>query len=125
MEPKFYICKKCGKMIAMVKLRCDTFCCGEEMQEIIPNTSDGAKEKHVPVFEQVGNIINVKVGDVEHPMLDNHYIEWIMVETKEGNQRKTLKPGEKPCASFALVEGDELIAVYAYCNLHSLFVNRK
>ena len=125
MEPKFYICKKCGKMIAMVKpSRCDTFCCGQEMVEIVPNASDGAKEKHVPVFEVKGNVVNVTVGEVAHPMQDVHYIEWIMLETKNGNQRVTLKPGDEPKASFALVDGDEVIAVYAYCNLHSLFVKK-
>lgn len=126
MEPKFYICKKCGKMVAMVKESpCDTFCCGEPMVEIIPGESDGAREKHVPVFSVEGNIVKVCVGEVTHPMTEAHYIEWIMLTTNKGNQRKVLKPGDAPEASFALCEGEEVKAVYAYCNLHSLFVNRK
>lgn len=126
MEPKFYICKKCGKIVAMVKgSPCDTFCCGEPMEEIIPNGSDGAREKHVPVFKVEGNVVTVRVGEVDHPMIDAHYIEWVMLESKEGNQRKTLKPGDEPVVKFSLVPGDEVVAVYAYCNLHSLFVNKK
>ena len=101
MEQKFYICKHCGNIIAKVK---DTgvpvICCGEPMSEIVPGT---------------------KVGSVEHPMLPEHYIEWVSLHTKQGNQRKELHPGEKPEVCFALCEGDEVEAVYAYCNLHSLW----
>ena len=77
--------------------------------------------KHVPVIEQNGTRVTVTVGSVEHPMLDAHYIEWILLETKEGRQRKTLKPGDKPVASFALTEGDAVVAAYEYCNLHGLW----
>ena len=61
------------------------------------------------------------VGSVEHPSLEAHYIEWIMLETKEGRQRKTLKPGDRPVAIFALTEGDAVAAAYEYCNLHGLW----
>ena len=91
------------------------------MKELIPGTSDGAHEKHVPVYTVEGNKVTVTVGAVEHPMLDVHYIEWISIQTKQGNQRKTLKPGDAPKACFMLCEGDEVEAVYAYCNLHSLW----
>ena len=91
------------------------------MQEIKAGLSDGAREKHVPVFEKNGNIVNVTVGSVEHPMLPEHYIEWIVLQTTSGNQRKALKPGDAPKASFAVLDGDEVVAVYAYCNLHSLW----
>ncbi len=120
---KIYKCSVCGKIVAMVKeTSVPTMCCGKAMIEIVPGASDGAAEKHVPVFEVAGNVVNVTVGSVEHPMADVHYIEWIAIETKSGCQRKTLTPGQAPKASFALVEGDELVAVYAYCNLHSLWV---
>ena len=119
---KFLKCKICGKIVAVVNDRqVPTICCGQPMEEMIPNTSDGAVEKHVPVYEVVGNVVKVKVGSVEHPMLDNHYIEWIALETDKGNQRKQLKPGAAPRAEFALLEGEKVIAAYAYCNLHSLF----
>ena len=123
---RFFRCKHCGKIIAMVNERqVPTICCGEAMEEMIPNTSDGAFEKHVPVYEVEGNIVHVKVGEVEHPMLDNHYIEWIILETNKGNQRKMLKPGEKPVAQFALLPGEELIAALEYCNLHGLYSKSK
>ena len=91
------------------------------MQEIIPGTTDAAQEKHVPVIQKEGNKVTVTVGEVEHPMLEEHYIQWISIETKEGNQRKILKPGEAPTAVFMLTESDELIAAYEYCNLHGLW----
>ena len=91
------------------------------MEEIIPNTSDGAAEKHVPVIKVDGNHVVVEVGSVAHPMLDVHYIEWIALQTDKGNQRKQLKPGDAPCAEFALLPGEKVVAAYAYCNLHSLF----
>lgn len=122
---KFYKCKHCGKIIAMVNERAvPTICCGEAMEEMIPNTSDGAFEKHVPVYEVEGNIVHVKVGEVEHPMLDNHYIEWIVLETNKGNQRKKLKPGEAPKADFALLPGEEVIRVLEHCNLHGLYASK-
>ena len=122
MEMRFYRCATCGQMVAVVKKTgCDVFCCGKPMQEIVPGTTDAAVEKHVPVYEVKDNIVTVTVGAVEHPMLDVHYIEWIAIQTKQGNQRKALKPGDAPKACFALCEGDEVEAVYAYCNLYSLW----
>ena len=106
MEQKFYICKHCGNIIAKVKdVGVPVVCCGEPMSEIVPGTTDAAVEKHVPVWT------------VEN----EHYIEWVSLQTKQGNQRKELHPGEKPEVCFALCEGDEVEAVYAYCNLHSLW----
>ena len=84
-------------------------------------TTDAAAEKHVPVFEVNGCCVTVRVGSVPHPMLPEHYIEWVSLQTKFGNQRKALKPGDKPEVCFALCEGDEVEAVFAYCNLHSLW----
>ena len=122
MEMKFYRCEHCGQIIAIVsKPGVPVMCCGEPMKEIIPGSVDAAAEKHVPVYEVNGNVVTVTVGSVEHPMLDNHYIEWIALQTKQGNQRKALNPGEAPKACFALCEGDEVEAVYAYCNLHGLW----
>ena len=119
---KVFKCTKCGNMISYLnKDACDVKCCGETMVEIVPNTSDGAGEKHVPVISVEGNIVTVSVGSVEHPMLDAHYIQWIAIETEQGRQRKTLNPGDKPVASFALVEGDKVIEAYEYCNLHGLW----
>lgn len=122
MEQKFYICEHCGNIIAKVKdVGVPVMCCGQKMTEIIPGSSDGAVEKHVPVYSVEGNIVTVKVGSVEHPMLPEHFIEWVSLQTKQGNQRKQLKSTDKPEVSFALCDGDEVEAVYAYCNLHGLW----
>ena len=122
MEVKFFICKKCGKIVEVIKpSACPTMCCGEAMAELVPGTSDGAREKHVPVYEVRDNVVSVTVGEAEHPMLDAHYIEWIAVQTQNGLQRKLLKPGDAPKATFLLSEGESVEAVYAYCNLHFLW----
>lgn len=122
MEKKYYICEHCGNIIMKVTdVGVPVMCCGQKMKELVPGTSDGAVEKHVPVYEVKDGIVTVTVGSVEHPMIEKHYIEWISVHTKNGIQTKWLKPEEKPTASFALCEGDEVEGVYAYCNLHGLW----
>ena len=118
----FFHCSHCGNIIAHIHdsgVRC--VCCGEEMKPLIPNTSDGAGEKHVPVLSIDGQTVTVTVGSVEHPMLEAHHIAWIMLETRQGRQRKTLSPGDRPMAKFLLTEGDEAVAAYEYCNLHGLW----
>ena len=96
-------------------------CCGEKMSEIVPGTMDASKEKHVPVYTIEGNTVNVAVGSVLHPMQPEHYIEWVSLQTRSGNQRKQLEPNDEPKVSFAITDGDEVVAVYAYCNLHGLW----
>ena len=122
MEQRFFICEHCGNIVAMVK---DTgvpvMCCGQKMTEIIPGTTDAAVEKHIPVYQVEGNVVKVQVGAVDHPMLPEHFIQWVSIQTRQGNQRKALKPGSEPKVCFALCEGDEVEAVYAYCNLHGLW----
>ncbi|MDD6270052.1 MAG: desulfoferrodoxin family protein [Oscillospiraceae bacterium] len=122
MEQKFYICEHCGKIIAVVKESgVPVMCCGQKMKEIIPGTTEAAVEKHIPVYTVENNIVKVKVGEVTHPMVSGHYIEWVSLQTKQGNQRKLLSPDNAPEICFALCEGDEVEAVYAYCNLHGLW----
>lgn len=122
MEQRYFICEHCGNVIAMVKDKgVPVMCCGQKMTELVPGRSDGAAEKHVPVINVDGNTVTVTVGEAAHPMLEVHFIEWISLQTKEGNQRKCLKPGDAPKATFALCEGDEVEAAYAYCNLHGLW----
>lgn len=122
MEMKFKRCSHCGQIIAMVEDKgVPIICCGEPMAELIPGTTEAATEKHIPVYSVEGNKVSVTVGEVEHPMADDHFIEWISLQSKFGNQRKALKPGDAPKACFAMCDGDEVEAVYAYCNLHSLW----
>lgn len=90
------------------------------MTELVANTVDASQEKHVPVVERDGNKLVVKVGSVEHPMAEEHSIQWIVVETKQGSMIKYLKPGEKPEAEFE-VSAEDAVAVYEYCNLHGLW----
>ena len=119
---KFYKCEHCGNIIVKVlDSGVDVVCCGEKMVELVPNSTDAAGEKHVPVIKVEGNKVTVTVGEVEHPMLDEHFIGWVMLETTTGRQRKELKPGEKPEAVFALAEGEKAVAAYEYCNLHGLW----
>ena len=122
MEQKFYICEHCGNIVAKIKdSGVPVMCCGQRMKEIVPGTTDAAVEKHVPVYQVKGNLVRVTVGSAEHPMLPEHYIEWVSLQTEQGNQLKMLHPGEKPEVCFAICEGDKVEAVYAYCNLHSLW----
>ena len=122
MEMKFYRCEVCGQIIAVIKKTAvPVMCCGKRMTEIVPGTTDASVEKHVPVYRVEGNKVYVTVGAAEHPMTEAHYIEWVALQTKSGNQRKMLQPGDEPKVCFSICEGDEVEAVYAYCNLHSLW----
>ncbi len=122
MELRFYICRHCGNITVKVKdSGVPLVCCGEKMTELIPGITDASAEKHVPLWTVEQNTVHVRVGAAEHPMLPVHYIEWIALQTRQGVQFKSLHPGDKPEASFALSQGDEAEAVYAYCNLHGLW----
>ena len=119
---KFYKCEGCGKIAVLFReSACPTKCCGEPMVEVVPGTVDAAREKHIPDVAVEGNLVKVKVGSVEHPMLDAHYIEWIILETNQGFQKKDLNPGKAPVAVFALAEGETPIAAYESCNLHGIW----
>ena len=120
---KFFVCKHCGNMIGLLHdAGVPMMCCGEKMVELVPNTTDAAQEKHVPVATVEGNKVVVNVGSVDHPMLDEHWIQWVYLETDKGGHRKVLNPGEKPHVVFALTEDEKPLAVYEYCNLHGLWV---
>lgn len=122
MKQKFLRCNKCGNMVAVVKESgVPVMCCGEAMKEIMAGEVEASTEKHIPVYKVEGNKVFVTVGEVEHPMQEEHYIEWISIQTKFGNQRKVLEPGQKPEVCFSICEGDEVEVVYAYCNLHGLW----
>ena len=92
-------------------------------EELVPNTTDAAGEKHVPVVAIDGDKVTVSVGSVEHPMLPAHYIQWILIETETGWQKRTLTPDDKPCATF--IVDAKVVAAYEYCNLHGLWKNEQ
>ncbi len=124
MENKFYICKHCGNIIGMVNnAGVPIVCCGEPMEELIANSTDASQEKHVPVVKVDGDTVTVEIGSAAHPMLPEHYIEWVYLLTENGGQRKALKPGQDPKTVFALSD-DKALAAYAYCNLHGLWVTK-
>lgn len=125
-EVKFFLCKKCGNIAYLVnESGAPLSCCGEVMTELVANTTDAAVEKHVPdVTELENNSILVKVGSVEHPMVEEHYIQWIVVATDNSIQIKYLQAGEKPEAVFT-VNTSEAYKVYEYCNLHGLWIYEK
>ena len=121
MKAKFYICRHCGNLVGMIHdAGVPMMCCGQKMEALEPNTVEASGEKHLPAVTVEDGSIRVNVGSVNHPMIPEHYIEWVYVETENGGQRKVLKPGDAPRLSFLLGD-DKPVAVYAYCNLHGLW----
>ena len=119
---RFFICKVCGNLTTLVEEKGGQLaCCGQNMTELIPGEVEAAVEKHIPVISVDGKQVTVTVGEVEHPMTAEHWIEWVSLKTDKGIQRKYLKPGEKPSVDFKILEGEEVEEVYAYCNLHGLW----
>ena len=122
MDLKIYRCETCGNIVVKLKdSGVPVVCCGSPMKELVPGTTDAAVEKHVPVVKTEGNRVTVTVGSVEHPMLPEHFINFIVLETENGFSVKHLNPGEKPEAVFTINDGEKVKAVYEYCNLHGLW----
>lgn len=122
MEIKFYKCMHCGNIaIKVVDSGVDLVCCGEPMVELIPDTQDAALEKHVPAVEVKGSKVHVNIGSVDHPMLEEHHIQFICLLTDKGYEIHPLHAGEAPSADFTLDENEKPIAVYEHCNLHGLW----
>ena len=123
MNIKFYKCNHCGNIaIKVVDSGVPLVCCGEKMEELVPGSVDAALEKHVPVATVEGNVVNVQVGEVEHPMTEAHLIQTIVLVTDAGYQVAQLTADDKPVAQFVLPEGVKPLKVYEYCNLHGLWV---
>lgn len=121
---RFFICRHCGNLVGMIHdAGVPMVCCGEKMQELKPNITEASGEKHLPAVRMEGDRLHVSVGEISHPMTDEHYIEWVYVQTERGGQRKNLQPGEEPKLTFCLGD-DKAVAVYAYCNLHSLWMTK-
>lgn len=123
MALKFYLCERCGNVaIKPFDKGVPLFCCGERMKELTANTVDAATEKHVPVVSVDGAKVHVEVGEVAHPMTEEHLITFVVLETEAGYQIAELTAEDEPKADFVVAEGDKAVAVYEYCNLHGLWV---
>ena len=115
----FFRCELCGNIVEIVNEGGGTLsCCGKPMKKLEANTSDGAQEKHVPVAERRDDKVFVRIGSVGHPMLDEHYIQWIAMVTADTVDRVALVPGSKPEAVFSYKGEAE---IYEYCNIHGLW----
>lgn len=115
----FYRCEKCGNIIALIKNGGGKLvCCGQPMTKLEANTTDAAVEKHVPVVSKEDGKTIVKVGSVPHPMVTEHYIEWVALLAGDKMELQFLQPDQEPKAEFAGISNG---TAYAFCNLHSLW----
>ena len=113
---KIYQCEKCKKVIASKEaLQIDGWV------ELTAGSVDASKEKHVPMVTKKCKQVKVDIGSVAHPMTEEHFIEWVLLETEQGYQVKYLKASDAPICEFSLAGGDKAVAVYTYCNLHGLW----
>ncbi len=119
---ELYICKHCGNIITKLEdAGVPLTCCGSKMQIIEPNTTDAAQEKHVPVIKVEDLLVTVTVGSTIHPMQEDHYIKFIILETTEGVKIKRLNYQDEPVAIFSLLDGEEVITSYEFCNKHGVW----
>ena len=126
MEQKYLICEHCKNIINFVENKgVPVMCCGQKMTELVPNTSEAATEKHIPVVTTENNVITINVGSVPHPMVDVHFIQWISVETNKGVYRIHLSPDNEPTISVTLSNDETLVNVSAYCNIHGLWASKQ
>lgn len=117
-----YRCEKCGNIILMIKdSGVNPDCCGSPMTLIEPNTADTTSEKHLPIINQKGIRVFVQVGIARHPMTEEHYIEWIILQTSKGAYARVLDPSKSPEATFTVSPDEDVCAAYAYCNVHGLW----
>ncbi|MBP5492763.1 MAG: desulfoferrodoxin [Clostridiales bacterium] len=124
MEIKIYRCNRCGNIaIKLVDSGVPMMCCGEKMEALVPSSVDASLEKHVPVITRDGNLVSVSVGSVAHPMAEEHYIQFVILETTSGVQIAHLNPGDDPKAVFYVIPSVEVIRAYEYCNLHGLWAS--
>ncbi|MDP4153952.1 MAG: desulfoferrodoxin family protein [Bacillota bacterium] len=121
-ERIFLKCEHCGNIVGLIEdAGVSVVCCGEKMKRLMPNTVDASKEKHLPVLSVENGKLHVEVGSLPHPMTPEHHIAWIAVAQKNRTQRVALDVNGEPKADFCIDEGP--VTVYAYCNLHGLWVS--
>lgn len=119
---KFYKCEVCGNILEMIvdSSRIPN-CCNKTLVELVPNTIDASKEKHVPMYWIRNNTLTVQIGENLHPSEVGHYIQFIEVKTNKKIMRKMLYFSDVPKTDFELSQGEEVEEIYAYCNLHGLW----
>lgn len=122
-KPVFLSCSHCRNIVQVIQSEPEREfeCCQTPLKEMVPNTSEGAAEKHLPVVELDGNHVTVKVGDIFHPMTEEHSIDWVYLETEKGGQIYYLKSEKEPVAHFVMTANDRPVAAYAFCNLHGFW----
>ncbi len=121
-ENRFFICEQCGNLVGMInESGAPIVCCGQKMTKLEPGKIEASHDKHIPEVKVEGNLVKVEVGSTRHPMAEEHFIMWVYIKTDRGGQRKNLAPGDDPCVTFALAD-EKPVAVYAYCNLHGLWM---
>ena len=120
MEVKFFICEICGNIVEKARdSGIDVICCGQPMTRIVANTEENvALEKHISVVSAEGDKLKIQVGSILHPMIDKHFIEWILIVTPKSVKRYPLKSGDEP---IIYIPKEDNIEVYAYCNVHGLW----
>lgn len=120
-ENRFYICEHCGNLIGMINNSgVPVMCCGQKMTKLIPGVVEASKEKHLPVVTVEGDTVTVTVGSTAHPMISEHSILWVYLQTDRGGHRMNLSPLGDPVAKFSLCD-EKPVAAYAFCNLHGLW----
>ena len=119
---KFYICPTCGNVIELiVDHKVPVMCCGKKMEELVPNSTEAAVEKHMPVPTVENGVLKVSVGEVEHPSIEKHWIPFVAVKASDLVMRREIKATEKPEAIFPIGDFKGEVEVYAWCNLHGLW----
>ena len=122
MEVKFYKCMHCGNIaIKVFDSGVPLVCCGEQMVELVPDTQDASLEKHVPAVTREGNRIHVNIGSIDHPMEEEHYIQFICLVKEDSYDIHPLKPGDAPCCDFYVSDDEKPVSVYEFCNIHGLW----
>ena len=120
-ETKIFQCEACGNTIELLhEGGGQIVCCGKPAKLMEANTTDAAKEKHVPVIEKIDGGYRVTVGSAAHPMEAKHFINWIELIGENGySTRKTLQPGDAPTAEFKCPAAK--VTAREFCNLHGLW----
>ncbi len=120
-EQKFFVCRHCGNLVGMIHFSgVRIICCGEKMELLNANTFDASQEKHLPVVSVNGDKLTVRIGSTNHPMTEEHHINWVYVQTERGGVRHAFNAGDEPVWEFC-VHNDKPLAAFAYCNLHGLW----